>query len=309
MAKRNYLNCVKFDSWAECVEALKTEYTISTSILCEWLKCDRSWVYKYIRDHVSYIYLSKGYNPKKYKRKNTEVSDQEEKDLKYRGKDYTKLATKDVEREITDSVWLNTNETIQYIKSHVNLETVTRKTIYVPIELLVKREMLEHFTRQYDNLLSETPKTTEERQDNRTRRNNLIKKCMTEMGKKAFYDRPRLTERGNTNETPCNLPEYELSDLIALHAMSEKSYEEKYRTLFRNGCIKLEFNLPAKTKTILDNHGGNSAYSKKVYYLYPQKDEYEHLKVIAGIGDLDSMEDVFIKYEYLDEVINQHEQS
>ena len=45
------------DKWQQCLTALEYDYTLSFRSACKILKCDRSWVQKYIRPNVHYIYL------------------------------------------------------------------------------------------------------------------------------------------------------------------------------------------------------------------------------------------------------------
>ena len=78
------------DKWQACLNALESDYTLSFRSACKILKCDRSWVQKYIRPHVHYIYLSTGAG-----RKTTS---------------YTKLASKAINKELTESIWFNTKE-------------------------------------------------------------------------------------------------------------------------------------------------------------------------------------------------------
>ena len=75
------------DKWQACLNALESDYTLSFRSACKILKCDRSWVQKYIRPHVHYIYLSTGAG-----RKTTS---------------YTKLASKAINKELTESIWFN----------------------------------------------------------------------------------------------------------------------------------------------------------------------------------------------------------
>ena len=37
------------DKWQQCLTALEYDYTLSFRSACKILKCDRSWVQKYIR--------------------------------------------------------------------------------------------------------------------------------------------------------------------------------------------------------------------------------------------------------------------
>ena len=40
------------DKWQQCLNALEYDYTLSFRSACKILKCDRSWVQKYIRPNV-----------------------------------------------------------------------------------------------------------------------------------------------------------------------------------------------------------------------------------------------------------------
>ena len=44
------------DKWQQCLTALEYDYTLSFRSACKILKCDRSWVQKYIRP-ITYISL------------------------------------------------------------------------------------------------------------------------------------------------------------------------------------------------------------------------------------------------------------
>lgn len=69
-------------------------------------------------------------------------------------------------------------------------------------------------------------------------------------------------KRGACPVVKCNLPEFQLADMISVHDLKDYGDcdEEIYRQLFLDGCYRLEINIP----------GENGILSKKIYYLKPE---------------------------------------
>ena len=121
------------DKWQQCLTALEYDYTLSFRSACKILQCDRSWVQKYIRPNVHYIYLSTGAG-----RKTTS---------------YTKLASKAINKEQTESIWFNTKEFDTLIRKSIS--SCTRQTILVPVEHLIAADKLSDFLTEYKKLKAE----------------------------------------------------------------------------------------------------------------------------------------------------------
>ena len=233
------------DKWQQCLNALEYDYTLSFRSACKILKCDRSWVQKYIRPNVHYIYLSTGAG-----RKTTS---------------YTKLASKAINKELTESIWFNTKEFDTLIRKSIS--SCTRQTILVPVEHLIAADKLSSFLTEYKKLKAEKEacnpvKDILKRIEIIQAMDKLIQASVNTIGKEIYSNLPSCYKRGACPVVKCNLPEFQLADMISVH--DQKDYgdcdEEIYRQLFLDGCYRLEINIP----------GENGILSKKIYYLKPE---------------------------------------
>lgn len=214
-------------------------------VVSKILKCDRSWVQKYIRPHVHYIYLSTGAG-----RKTTS---------------YTKLASKAINKELTESIWFNTKEFDTLIRKSIS--SCTRQTILVPVEHLIAADKLSDFLTEYKKLKAEKEacnpvKDILKRIEIIQAMDKLIQASVNTIGKEIYSNLPSCYKRGACPVVKCNLPEFQLTDMISVHDLKDYGDcdEEIYRQLFLDGCYRLEINIP----------GENGILSKKIYYLKPE---------------------------------------
>lgn len=233
------------DKWQQCLTALEYDYTLSFRSACKILKCDRSWVQKYIRPNVHYIYLSTGAG-----RKTTS---------------YTKLASKAINKELTESIWFNTKEFDTLIRKSIS--SCTRQTILVPVEHLIAADKLSDFLTEYKKLKTEKEacdpvKDILKRIEIIQSMDKLIQASVNTIGKEIYSNLPSCYKRGACPVVKCNLPEFQLADIISVHDLKDYGDcdEEIYRQLFLDGCYRLEINIP----------GENGILSKKIYYLKPE---------------------------------------
>lgn len=105
----------------ELYQALQTRFTLSTRDICQLLKCSRTWCNRYITPFVQHVYISTGRATKKLPN-----GDKISTGVPW-------LAILNARREnngldkITDAVWFDKNDFLDYIKRHI--VSVTQQTI------------------------------------------------------------------------------------------------------------------------------------------------------------------------------------
>ena len=245
------------NSWNLCLDALEQTYTLSITEACEILKCSRTWINRYIRPHIHYIYLS--------------VT-------------YAKAAAFILNRPIKDSVWLNRQEFESWIRSHIT--SCTRQVVPIPVEQLINHDDVNSFRVQY----LDTKKCLKERfrysiyqADLKKELTNLIQKYLSPIGKAIFSRQGNPMCRTMTPAINVPVPEFELTELMAPHDL--KGYggvdEIIYRDLFAKGCYRIVIGLPDADNSI----------SEKIYYIKPQGDTGK------GVYEKDSVQIVYVRYE------------
>lgn len=257
--------------WQSCLSALEMDYTLSIRQICKILMSNRSWVNRFIKPNVHHIYLSNGKGAK-------------------RGVNYVELAAQYLEREMTESVWFNTDEFINLI---INNVSCSRQTARVPIEMLIKNECLQDFLSEHVTIdyIKKSCKTISERMEAYKQRNEVLKKYCSPIGKEILKTLPDKSKRKLTPAVPCELPELDLlksldrenksslfnyNELIAVHDIKDygDTDEEIYRLLFENGLYRVELNLPDI----------NGVISQKVFYIndkldYKIKNSVEYITI------------------------------
>lgn len=239
---------IKFDKipkekrWQKCLDELRKNYTMSVREACKILKCDRSWVQKYVRPNVHYIYLSSGKGTGKI--------------------NYVYIAGKLLHREMKESVWLDTKEFECLIRN--NMSHCSRQTINIPIEYIIAQDRIRGFQAEYRRIEEDMQQCMEwgdflKLKRLKEKREDVIKGNLSVVGKIIYETLPSKYKRTETEAVACEIPTYELDDLIAAHDLKEygDTDEEVHRFLFENGCFRMELNLKDKTGKV----------SKKVYYL------------------------------------------
>ena len=112
--------------WLRCIDALRTDYTLTIREICETLHCTRPWVEQFIRPHVHYIYIS----PK--------ILD---------------IAGIFLEKSLVDSIWLNRQEFEELVRN--NIAFCSRQTIRVPVEYFIDPILLNGFRKWYQSIQNE----------------------------------------------------------------------------------------------------------------------------------------------------------
>ena len=244
------------DKWQQCLTALEYDYTLSFRSACKILKCDRSLGTKiYSSKRTLHISL--------YRRRQ-------------KNHHYTKLASKAINKELTESIWFNTKEFDTLIRKSIS--SCTRQTILVPVEHLIAADKLSDFLTEYKKLKTEKEacdpvKDILKRIEIIQSMDKLIQASVNTIGKEIYSNLPSCYKRGACPVVKCNLPEFQPADMISVHDLKDYGDcdEEIYRQLFLDGCYRLEINIP----------GENGILSKKVYYLKPEppKDSVELIPI------------------------------
>lgn len=133
MGKRNKDGLLWLDSWDEAVEALATTHTISLSQVCKMMQASRPWVNRYIRPHVSAIYISG-------------MPDRD-------GWPVTWSASRALSKEIKDSIWMDEKKLYEYLESCV--VSCTAQTKLVPYAELVPEARRKAFCKKMDDVIDQ----------------------------------------------------------------------------------------------------------------------------------------------------------
>lgn len=224
--------------WDACIEALQDDYTLSFRDVCRILKSDRTWVSRYIRPNCQHIYLSPGVGTA----------------------NYIQLAANRLDKEIKESIWFNTSDFENLIKS--SIISCSRQVINIPIEWLIKDDLIYEFRRDYGEILSELHTTCSlgEYRKLIKKKKDLIDDSLNKNGKIVYENLPSKYKRSNTPTIPIDVPKFDMEELVAVHDLKDygDSEEDIYRNLFTAGACRMEIQ-------ISDQKGNKS---KKIYYLY-----------------------------------------
>lgn len=123
----------QFDSWLDLMTALKYHYTTSFSEVCNILQASRSWVNRYVRPNVSAVYINNN------KRADGSV-----------GQNWVKLASIELEKEMTESIWFHTEDFFQFLNDCTY--SVTKQTKSVPVGLFMTIENYEKYLKKLEKL-------------------------------------------------------------------------------------------------------------------------------------------------------------
>lgn len=223
----------KEERWNACLAALKRDYTLDIKSACRLLMCSRSWFDKNIHPFIHNIYLSQH---------------------------YAGLAGRALEEiSMTSSVWLHAKEFEDLILSHIT--NVTRRTINVPIEVLIDPDKIEDFRTRYREIDEDTALLRSIKSEMKKK---LMEESLSSTGKILCNDFPALcNDRTKSPAVPFNISHLDISKLIAVHDM--KNYgdtdEEMHRKLFCAGACRLELHI----------NGSN-----KIYYYLPEDPVFSH---------------------------------
>ena len=235
---------VIFDSWDELINALRTDYTTSLKDACKLLKSSRNWVNQYIRPHVKSIYL------------NNNIRGQ-----KSIGINWVRMAAMELEKDMTESIWLHTNDLYNYIKSSIT--SVTKQTKSIPVTFFMSQDNIS----KYKSALFEFDERIYHAKNLAARSKLIYEKdnCYLKYINKnpatteLFKHQMNIGKRTEAPHTPVPLPDIPIDKWIAPHDIKEygDSDETIYRYFFKNGFIRIEVQM-----SDLDNNIG-----RKVFYI------------------------------------------
>lgn len=202
---------VRTDSLTEAVRLASSTYTVSIKRACKILKCDRSWVNRYVRPFVHYIYISNA---------GTRLMEEKE------------------------NVWMNTAEFEALIRK--GLSDPSRQTILIPVEMLVKKAEEQRFSERYEEMAKALDQADPEHRKALLDKMELsIRDHLSEEGRLLLKDRPLPYKRRTTGSVPCPL-DVDIYRLVTVSDLMDygDSNEEVYREVFSRGMMKVFLRLP-----------------------------------------------------------------
>ena len=236
--------------------SLQNTYTFSYKNLCEILKCNRSWVHRFIRPNVHHIYVPRGIK--------------------------TKL-------ELNASSWYASQEFISLFKD--SIVSCQRRTIWIPTEIMVDSDNLFFWLSEIRQ--KEQEFESNKKMDDYERRKELLKVVRDKTIKYAdvkyktlLYkpiSRPSEFIRSQTPWVDIPVPSFSVTQLDAVHDL--RGYgdvdEEIYRYLFQSGYTRIKISVP-------DQKG---KFGEKIYYLANYDfNKYELMR--PDLGNLYAYKDV-----------------
>lgn len=238
-------NQKQFETWHELLKALETEYTTSFKDVCKIFKASRAWVTKYIKPRIRSIYINNN------RRGDIQC-----------GVNWTKIASKALNKSITESTWFHTDELLNFIENTC-VYSITKQTKSVPVTYLMdeihKKEYLEMID-QLNNSIANA--------NNLITKSNLIRKsemcyldyikdtkAQTLCKKQQDIVKRTLAEPVEVNLNIRNI----YTEWVAPH--EKKDYgdtdESVYRFFFKNGYVRIELHIPDV----------NGEVGKKIFYI------------------------------------------
>lgn len=256
MGKRNKDNLLWLDSWDDALEALETTHTISLSQVCMLLQASRPWVNKYIRPHISAVYIST-----------------------WPGKDgwpVTWKASRALGKEIKDSIWFNETQLYDYLDSCV--VSCTAKTKLMPYAELVPKRRRNSFRREMEDVIQEIKKAYDSREpadDGWDHCEYLRNKYITGERERALIERSTMPSCLGDDRT--RVPAVPVPQIPVREASKEwhtiadaRGYggvdELVYRDLYIHGAHRMELHFDSPQGT-----------GKKIYY-YPDPEPYQEVE-------------------------------
>lgn len=246
-------------TWAEVIEALRHDYTLTIRDVCQLLKASRPWVNRYIRPHVESIYLNSG------KRGDYSV-----------GPNWVRMASQELERDMTESTWLHQKQLYELLAR--SIVSVTKQTKSVPLVYLMDPSVRDQYIQERDEIIkrAEAAKTDKEFARLEAEFATLPGKFIDEDGLELLGHHCAITQRGKVDRVDVPYPG-EMNPALWQAAHDLKTYgdtdEDIYRRLFRDGCIRLELAIP----------DADGVVGQKIYYVPdPEyiKDEWDDRSLI-----------------------------
>ncbi len=269
--------------WEKCLGLLIYEYTLTIKDICQILKCSRAYFDRYIKPFLHYIYISNGAgnSPNFLFWANY------------------KLEELRIERYLTATTYFSRDEFENYMKSHII--DVTRQTIRVPIEKIVRQGQIDEFVEAFRDYTSDAinmslqdalskgmkpSKIRNSRKELESKRHEIIARYLSSNGLDIYTNLPSKYKRNKTERVNCitklNIETLNLGNLLSVHALKDygDAEEEIYRKIFTSGYYRILFSFSDEKGNI----------SEKVYYLPPDND-----KVLPT-----QLEHILIAYKYIE---------
>ena len=237
-------------TWAEVLAALQETHTMSIRDVCMMLKTSRPWVNKHIKPHVDAVYLNSNRRG----------------DLQT-GRNWVRLAAAVLDKEMTESTWLHTEQLMGLLKQSV--VSCTKQTKRLPVSYLIEGQgRKEEYCRRRTELLERannlarklSPEAQEECIELFQKADQLHLEYVDEAAKELLKNPCSVTARGKVERIDVEYPgEFNPADWVAPHDI--KNYgdtdEAIYRAFFRAGSIRIELAIP--------DEAGEVGF--KVYYI------------------------------------------
>lgn len=235
---------IKFTSWDSLIMALKDTYTTSFKDVCKMLKASRAWINRYVRPNVKSVYIS-----------NNRRGDAN------KGVDWVRLASIELGKEMTESIWFDTGDLIAFITE--SIVSVTKQTKSVPLDYLMTSEQAKAYIKELDFLNNEIQrvKSLRERSLLIKQRDTCHLKYLPEDNatKELLQQKMSVTKRTKAVAVSVPLPDRAYEDWVAPHDLKDYGDVDEtiYRQFFKSGYLRVEMNM-------CDQDG---CIGKKVYYL------------------------------------------
>ena len=239
----------KFEKFSDLIDAAATQYTLSFRDACKALKCSRSWAQTYIRPHVANIYVQngKGTGKANYARLVSLAVNQQNGSSGY-SNESVYLDEAAFNQFIFDAIVSCKKRSKQAYKTFFieskHIEAYYREllTLYYSLYGERKKEAAEKLLEQIDTLYLKYAK------------NNFVKDIIHPA---IVYQ----TKRTDADFVDVAVPDVPIIEWKAVHDLMDYGDIEEtiYRSLFKEGCIRIEIKLPDKNGEIKD--------IGKVYYI------------------------------------------
>ena len=231
-------------TWAEVLEALEHDYTLSIRDVCRLLKASRPWVNRYIKPHVDTIFLNS----------NRRAGHQA-------GPNWVKMAGMIIGKDdITESTWYHKDQLYKLLSR--SIVSITKQIKSVPLLSLMPEDLRPKYLAEKEDLNDRLDRTENAREEK-----ELIEQLMNLPGKYLEDDAMELishhvgiTQRGQAERLEVAYPgEFAPELWVAAHDIKDygDTDEDVYRHFFRNGYIRIELNVP----------DANGEVGAKVFYI------------------------------------------
>lgn len=212
---------IKFDSWNELVTALDTEYTISIKQVCRIMKSSRNWVNRYITPNVHHIYIhGKSGN----------------------GPNFVRIAAKQLDKDMTESVWFNKRDFERYILSSV--KNITKQTKTLKKTILMKPRSIPEYEKRVQEIKEQISVSKSPVHIISLARE--LRECFKDYLKPEFENLEFLDKAKRIKDRyPYVINELDMNKWIAVHDIKDygDTDEEIYRMLYSEGYIRIEMEM------------------------------------------------------------------